>query len=114
MGRKGAVLLLITVGGLLIGVVGDVVAGGVALSVDNVALAVVLSPILAAVGGRAVSIGNPEVFLVGGILYWPIWGALAWRWLRHDSSVWLALGILAWSAQGFFQLVHRLAMVMSA
>ena len=113
-GHRRSMLLLLTLSGLVLGLVGDAVAGGVDLSFGNLLLAVVMSPLLAVVGGGAVSLPGSEAFLIGGLLFWPVWGLLAWRWLKKERSVWLGALIVAWSTQGFFQITHRLAMVMSA
>jgi hypothetical protein len=54
-----------------------------------------------------------ELFLVGGLAFWPVWTLLSWRWMKTRSA-WVGATIVVWSAQGFFQLLHRLGLVMSA
>lgn len=111
--RPRLTLIVLTLGGMVLGLVADVVAGGVELSPGNIVLAVIMSPLLAAFGGGAVSAAG-AAFQLGGLFFWPVWGLLGWRWLKKEKTAWLAALILAWSTQGFFQLLHRLAMVMSA
>ena len=66
-------LFLLTLAGLLIGLMGDVAAGGAdLLSADNVFAAVLLAPLLA---------------IVGGLLFWPVWSLLAWRWTTDRNPV---------------------------
>jgi hypothetical protein len=103
-------LFLLTLAGLTIGLMGDVAAGGRdLLSADNICAAILFAPLLAIVGGGVVS----KLFLIGGVLFWPIWSFLACRWTTDRNPVAGAL-IVAWSGQGFFQLIHRLGLVMSA
>lgn len=107
-------LFLLTLAGLIIGLMGDVASGGVDLSTSNLVGAIVLSPLLVVVGGLAVGEGVvSELFLIGGLIFWPVWALLSWRWLKLRSA-WVGALIVLWSAQGFFQLLHRLALVMSA
>jgi hypothetical protein len=99
--------------GVAFGVVADFVVGGVHVSLGDVALAVLLSPLVVTIGGRAVASSFSTVFLIGGLLFWPVWALLTWRWLVTRRMA-FAVMIAMWSAQGFFQVLHRLAMVMSA
>lgn len=108
-----ATLMVATGTGLTVGIAADFVVGGVPASVGDVVLAVVLSPLLAAVGGRAVDSSHSSLFFIGGLLFWPVWALLAWRWFVTRQMP-VAVMIALWSAQGFFQLLHRFAMVMSA
>lgn len=108
-----ATLMVATGVGLAVGIAADFAVGGVPSSFGDVALAVVFSPLLAAIGGRAVDSSFSTLFFIGGLLFWPVWAFLAWRWFRNRQLP-VAVMIAVWSAQGFFQLLHRFAMVMSA
>jgi hypothetical protein len=111
MRRRGQLsLLLLTLSGMILGLLADLFAGGMQFELTDVALAVAMSPLLATIGGGAVS----STFLVAGLLFWPGWAVLAWFWLGRRRSAWVAFLIVAWSTQGFFQLLHRLALVMTA
>lgn len=108
-----ATLMLATATGLAVGIAADFMVGGVPSSFGDVALAVVLSPLLAAIGGRAVDSSFSTGFFIGGLLFWPVWAFLAWRWFLNRQLP-IVVMVAVWSAQGFFQLLHRFAMVMSA
>jgi len=112
-----AALLLLTLTGIFVGVAADFASEVTYdplnnISLQSVPLAVLLSPVVVPCCGRAVR-WLPELFLFGGLLFWPVWGVLAWRWLSKQRSVGLATVIVVWSAQGFFQILHRLAMMLS-
>ena len=112
--HRRLMLFLLTLLGLALGFIGDAVAGEVDLRVSDLVAAVLMAPLLAVVGGRAVSGPAAEAFVVEGLLFWPVWGLLAWWWLRKGRTALLAALIVLWSAQGFFQPLHRLGLVMSA
>ena len=111
--RPKAALVVATLAGLLVGLSGDWLAGDIHVEFSDVIVAVLLSPILATVGGRAVTAPFPTLWLVGGLLFVPCWVILARRWLSHRTISALIV-ITLWSAQGFYQPMHRLAMVLSA
>lgn len=103
-----------SLGGIAVGVGADYLAGDVKITLGSVVLALLLSPVVVPFGGKAVVPGFlASGFLLGGLLFWPVYIYLVWRsFAKRDSYDWL--WILGWCAQGFFQIVHRLELVMSA
>jgi hypothetical protein len=107
-----------TVAGIAVGLSGDLLLEVDPVSTDDVTAALVLSQLAVTVGGLAVPVdalpGVPwELFLYGGLLFYPVYGLLTWQWFRRGSA-WLALALFLWSAQGFFHVVCRMRMVSSA
>ena len=105
--------LMATIAGIAVGLWGDHVAGGVEISTGRVAIAMLLSPVVVTVGGRAVDAPGLTIwFMMGGIAFWPGYLGLAWLWFRRGVPFLWILAFL-WTCQGFFQLMHRLDQVMS-
>ena len=108
------ILLLCTLSGIGMGLMGDCLADGEALSPGHVLSALLLSPVAVTFGGKAVTLTQlSSAFLVGGLLFWPVYVLLSWLWLRRGTP-WVWLVILLWCSQGFFQVVHRSWLIMSA
>lgn len=112
--RRRWILALSTLIGICIGVVGDYTAGDdLSPSLKDVPVALLLSPLVVTLGGRTVTTtGLANAFLVGGLLFWPVYLVLAWLWLKRRVP-WIWLAVILWCAQGFFQVLHRLAAIMS-
>lgn len=102
-----------TLTGVAFGVVADWIAGGVVVDAPRVAAAMFLSPVLVVVGGAMVDApGWEPAFTLIGLLFWPVYALLVWRWFRTSRPA-FALLLAVWSSAGFFQLLHRLDCVMS-
>jgi hypothetical protein len=113
-GRRAVILLLCTLTGMCVGLMGDHLAHGGALPPVDVLSALILSPLAVTFGGKAVTLTRfSNVFLVGGLLFWPVYVLLSWLWLKRGTP-WVWLAILLWCSQGFFQVVHRFWLLMSA
>jgi hypothetical protein len=95
------------------GVASDFAVGRAATAVE-IRAAAVLSPLAIPFGTLGIDLPMGRVvFLVGGLLFWPLYGVLIWRILKAPRWWhWLALAL--WSAQGFFQIIHRLDAITSA
>lgn len=52
------------------------------------------------------------VFMVGGLLFWPVYALLARGWLKSGQP-WVLMVTVLWCAQGFFKVVLRLLVIMS-
>ena len=105
--------LVATLAGLAFGLLGDRIAGGVDLTLDRVLAAVVFSLVSVTFGGGCVDApGLTVFFLMAGMLFWPVYAGLIWRWARTRKA-WVGAVIFLWSCQGFFQLVHRFDGIMS-
>ncbi len=101
-------LLLVTLGGMAIGISGDYFLSPAPFIVSDVLSALLLSPFVVTLGGSHVSIqGFETLFLIGGLLFWPVYFGLAVFWLRGGRLPFLLL-ILPWTAQGFFEVSLRL------
>ena len=109
------VLTLCTFTGIGVGVSGDFATPHDPIAVGEVVDAILLSPIVVTFGGGGAGMRGAFVYVVffAGLLFWPVYVGLAWLWVRKGWK-WIALAILLWSAQGFFRVVHRMALVMSA
>lgn len=100
--------------GFALGIASDFIAGRAAFTFDNIVSALILSPILVCIAaGVADDSPFQLVFLVGGCLFWPVFGLLAWQWFRTKRTAFIA-AIALWSAQGCFQIIARLEVVSSA
>lgn len=108
-----AAVCVATGAGLAAGVAADFAIGGVDLSSASVVTAVALAPVLVVVGGGLVDSHFATVFLIVGMLFWPVWAFLALRWFKTRRAEFIAV-IAVWSALGCFQLLHRLEGVTSA
>lgn len=109
-----AILLLGTSIGVGIGIMGDFLVGNIPISFGDIIISIVLSPFTVTFGGKAVTTtGLSSAFLIGGLLFWPIYALLARLWLRK-GKLWILIVIVVWCSQGFFQVVHRLHMILSA
>ena len=100
-------LLLVTLGGMAIGISGDYFLSPDPFRVSDVLAAILFSPLVVTLGGGHVTTqGFEPLFLIGGLLFWPIYFGLAICWLGRG---WLAclLLILPWTAQGFFEICYR-------
>jgi hypothetical protein len=107
----------LTLAGALIGALGDLAAWPSYDPLQNFSpqgflWAFAFSPLAIPCCGRAVT-WSPEVFSLGGLVFWPIWGFLGWKWLGKEQSARLAVVIILWSAQGYFQILRRFAQLMS-
>ena len=106
-------LVLTTAIGVAAGLAGDLDGPG-SVTTGDMMTAVVLSPIVATFGGGAASYGGMRgLFIIGGFLFWPVYLVLAWSWIRRGCW-WIMLVVPFWVAQGFFRLVHRMWLIMSA
>lgn len=115
--RRVMLLLVSTLAGAAVGLLGDLAAAGEAFSLDDAWSAVLLAPFTVTCGGGLTAVGQANrslgmALLVGGLLFWPVYILLARRALRTGTR-WLWLLIFLWSTQGFFQVVHRLWAFMS-
>ncbi|MHA7631227.1 hypothetical protein [Corallococcus sp. M7] len=107
-------LIACVVLGAALGIAGDFLTADSPPPVHDVLNALVLAPVAITVGGTATTLPALTMpFLVGGLLFWPVLVVLARRWLRQ-GTVWVLPLLLLWCWQGFFQLVHRYWMIMSA
>ena len=114
MRRRLGQLFAVTFTGIGIGVFGEVFFAPPPFETEDVIWGIIFSPISVTVGGRAVSIDTfDSIFLIGGILFWPVYLGLSIGFVRWGNRVLLA-AILFWTAQGFFQIGLRWAMIMSA
>ncbi|WP_224245534.1 hypothetical protein [Hyalangium gracile] len=104
---------LCTLLGVVVGLIGDLV-GGLESPGSKILGALMLSPLLVTVGGFSVTVpGLRWAFFIGGLVFWPVYFFSVWRWFRRPT--WRgALFLTVWTAQGYFQLLHRMAVVMSA
>ncbi len=96
-------LLLVTLGGVLIGISGDFFRSPAPVGFGDILAGILLSPLVVTFGGRQISIPGLEL---GGLLFWPVYLALAILWLRTGRLPFL-LFVLPWAAQGFFQVGFR-------
>ena len=104
-------LLLVTLGGVAIGILGDVFLSPEPFSFSNIVGGILFSPLIVTFGGGHVSIeGAKDFFLLGGLLFWPVYIGLAVLWLKLESISSLLL-VLPWTAQAFFQIGLRLAVM---
>jgi len=115
--RRLVVLLVCTLAGVAVGLSADFLADVGPVSFDDVLAALLFSQLAVTVGGKAVPLGDlsglSTALLYGGLLFWPVYFLCAWQWIRWGTArLWLA--IFLWSAQGFFHLVCRFNMLMSA
>lgn len=80
----------------------------------EVAMGLLFSPISVTFGGGMVEVpGNASRwFLVGGLLFWPLFALLAWRYGRTRSPA-LLVALFAWCCQGFVQIAIRFGGIMS-
>jgi hypothetical protein len=102
-----------TVAGIGAGILGDLLAGDLPITLAEIPSALVLSPLAVTLHGGNVSPASfATAFGIGGLLFWPVYFVLAWRWMRRGPA-WLWLGIFVWTAQGYYQAVHRLHGLMS-
>ena len=107
-------LVAVTLVAVVVGVVSDFVWDGTTPSAADVVGGVVLSPVVITVGGGVVGHGLlRELFVLGGLSFWPLYALLAWRWLRFGNIAFLA-AIGLWSVQGLLLIQHRVGLVMSA
>lgn len=121
MKLRAIILLACTLAGIALGLSGDFLASEDPIKFQDVKGALLLSPIAVTAGGGIVSlaVGLPAalivlpLFLLGGCSFWPVYALFAWLWLRKGVR-WMWLGILLWTAQGYFMVVHRFWMLMSA
>ncbi|MBK7858524.1 MAG: hypothetical protein IPJ65_07850 [Archangiaceae bacterium] len=111
--RLAALGLSIAVG-VALGLVADALAGDVPMSTKTVTDALLLSPFAIPAGAGAVATGfGATVMLLGGFLFWPGLLVLAWRYLKAPHVA-TAVACAVWSTQGFFMIVHRTMLIMSA
>lgn len=95
--------------GVGLGLCADLIDG----PVRDVLTALLLAPVAVTVGAYGVTI--PELhlpLLIGGCLFWPGYALLCWSWARQPSRARLVM-IGLWCLQGFFQLEHRVAGILS-
>ena len=112
MKRRLAFFLLGTFAGMCIGILGDFFTSE-PIHASDILSAILMSPIVVTVGGKAVTFKVvANVFFVGGLLFVPGYVLLLWLCLRRAAS-WASVGAFIWCAQGYFQVVHRLWAVMS-
>ena len=112
MRRRLFILAVCTLAGIAVGVLGDVLANE-AVSIGDVLAALTLSQLAVTLGGNVVPVGDLSgAFLVGGLVFYPVYGLLTWQWMRRGAA-WLGLAVFLWTAQGFFHVVCRMRMVSS-
>lgn len=105
-------LVGVTAAGMLAGVIGDLLRADPGLSPRDVLWGVVFSPFIVTGGGAAVAPpALSSLFLIGGCAFWPIYLLLVVLWIRSGKGGFL-VALFLWTAQGFFQIGHRM-MVMS-
>ena len=122
--RRLAWLLFASLLGVTLGILADFTAAeplfspprSVGALAENVLAALLLSPILASMGGFMVFAWMPPplhmLFGLVGCLFWPVYALLAWRWMK-TGELWLLIVLSLWCVQGFFRVLHRLEIVMS-
>ena len=111
--RRRLYLLAATAAGIAFGVAGDFAAGDETISATELATALLLSPVPVTVAGASVTIKWLQpFFLVGGFLFLPIYFLCARHWMK-SGKMWLLGALCVWTAQGYFQLVHRFFALMS-
>lgn len=111
MRRRVALLLALTVAGIAMGVLGDVFTSPIPIDFGAIAAGIVLSPLVVTFGGGHVSIqGAEDLFFLGGLFFWPAYAALSFLWLRFGMIPPLVF-VLPWTAQGFFEIGLRMAVL---
>lgn len=121
MRMRVVLLVATTLAGICAGILGDKWEQRGVFKLSESLNGVVLSPVAITVGGRAVTITGLDprpaervrnLFLAGGLLFWPIYIALAVLWLWRGYRL-LPIVIVLWTAQGFFQIGLRWMMISS-
>ena len=107
-------LLVVTLAGIAVGLAGDLVVAEGPITRADLVGALVLFPLAVPLGGGFFPFAKSLnlFFAWGGLLFWPVYVLLAWRWLARGTP-WLRLVVFLWCCQGFFGLVYRLHVIMS-
>jgi hypothetical protein len=117
-------LLLGSLLGAGLGMLGDVVAveplyfppRSVADWVGHFIGALILSPLAVPIGAAAAFDWMPHqlnlVVALFGLCFWPVYAVLAWRWMKTGAES-VLIALVLWCVQGFFQVLHRLEVIMS-
>ena len=114
MNRKTWAFLCSSLAGVGVGIAADFVLSSEPVRASYIPAACVLSPVLVTVGGKAVTVKwATDWFLLGGISFIPVYAVLMWVCIRRPW-IWVYPAAFLWCCQGYFQLLHRLGMVMSA
>lgn len=100
--------------GVGVGLAGNLVdADGISFAPGAIATALVLSPLAAMVGSQNVSFPFLHLPLaIGGLLFVPVEVLLLVWWKRSGRRAILFLTVL-WTAQAYFQILHRLEVLLS-
>ena len=122
--RRLVGLLFVSLLGVAVGVLADLQSTeplsfpprSAAALVGDVLVALLFAPLVTTVGGfvafRWLPLPLALLFGVFGWLFCPVYALLAWRWLKTGALGWLLL-LMFWCVQGFFQVLHRMELVMS-
>ena len=106
-------LLATVLAGAVLGTLGDLIPGGqpVSFTLSNIATAWLLSPLAIWIGPAGVSVhALVPVLDVGGFLFWPVEVALILLSIKSPRR-WLLFFVFVWTFQGYFQIVHRMAVL---
>jgi hypothetical protein len=99
--------------GVALGFAGDLLDGR-DLSASQVGAALLLSPLAGWTGPIAVTVPGLVLPLsIGAFLFLPVEVFLIVRWRRRGNLRYLIV-LCAWTAQAYFQMVHRMDVMMSA
>lgn len=113
MKRSVACLAALWLGAFAITVTVEWFLGQRATGLDVVWAGVFL-PITAVVGGRAAFGSSFFASAFLGLAFWPVWIALARRWIKNGPSLGLGVALELWMLVGFAQPLARFGLVMSA
>lgn len=100
-----------TLGGWCLGLMAESCLDSRALRPD-LFVALLFSPLTAAIYGDTLLEGSPLGGTVLGLLFWPVWVAFVVSWVRTPSPVKLVL-LALWCGLGFFRPMLRLDLLMS-
>ena len=106
--------MVATAVGIGLGIAADFAVGAPLESMPPILATLLLWPVAVTVAGAATPLeALRPALLVGGILFPPVYGLLTWKWLTSGHR-WALVALGAWTAQGFFQLLHRVEVLLSA
>jgi hypothetical protein len=99
--------------GVSFGIFGDFVRNDISIGLEDVVISLVLSPLAVTFGGYfAAGSWVRVLFLFGGLMFWPGY-ALGVYYCVKKQSLYAAIAVGLWCAQGFYCVVHRFLAIMS-